>query len=132
MHELSIAMSIADMAQEEAAQRNVQVTAVHLKLGPLSGVVKNALLSAYELASFGTPLENSRLVIEEVPIVVYCPKCEAERTLTSMQLFCCPECATPAGEIVHGREMEVIALEVVENDPRTPAGGSPQECAEEK
>ena len=132
MHELSIAMSIADMAQEEAAQRNVQVTAVHLKLGPLSGVVRNALLSAYELASFGTPLEKSRLIIEEVPIVVYCPKCKAERTIASMQMFECPECASPAGEIVHGRELEVVALEVVENDSRTPSGGSPQECTEEK
>ena len=33
MHELSIAMSIIDLAQEEAQQRGVQVKAVHLKLG---------------------------------------------------------------------------------------------------
>ena len=39
MHELSIAMSIVEMAEEEAAKRRVQVTAIHLKLGALSGVV---------------------------------------------------------------------------------------------
>ncbi|MFI5070488.1 MAG: hydrogenase/urease maturation nickel metallochaperone HypA, partial [Terriglobales bacterium] len=43
MHELSIAMSIVELAEEEAQQRNAQVTAVHLKLGALSGVVKEAL-----------------------------------------------------------------------------------------
>jgi len=47
MHELSIAMSIVEMAQEEAAQRGCQIDAVHLKLGALSGVVKDALLSSY-------------------------------------------------------------------------------------
>jgi hydrogenase nickel incorporation protein HypA/HybF len=114
MHELSIAMSIVEMAQEEAERRDVQVYAVHLRLGPLCGVVKEALLSSYEMACFDTPLKNSRLVIEDVPIVVYCSKCKAERTLASMQLFCCPECETPTPDIVHGKELEVVALEVDE------------------
>jgi hydrogenase nickel incorporation protein HypA/HybF len=112
MHELSIAMSIVDLALEEADRRQIQISAVHLKLGPLSGVVKEALLSSYEMACYDTPLKDSRLVIEEVPIVVYCSKCQAERTLTSMQWFCCPECATPAPEVLHGKELEVVALEV--------------------
>ena len=107
-------MSIVEMAQEEATRRDVQVCAVHLRLGPLSGVVKEALLSSYEMACFDTPLKNSRLVIEDVPIVVYCSKCKAERTLASMQLFCCPECETPTPDVVHGKELEVVALEVDE------------------
>ena len=79
------------MAQEEAQQRGIQISAVHLKLGRLSGVVKEALLSSYEIACCDTPLEGSQLVIEEIPIVVFCPNCKAERPLHSMQLFCCSE-----------------------------------------
>src|SRR5271163_5239483 len=75
MHELSIAMSIVDMAQEEAEQRDVLIDAVHLELGLLSGVVADALLFSYEIACSGTRLEGSRLVIKEVPIEVYCPSC---------------------------------------------------------
>jgi hydrogenase nickel incorporation protein HypA/HybF len=60
MHELSIALSILDVATEEAARRSGRVLAVHLKLGPLAGVVKEALLSAYDLAREGTPLGPSR------------------------------------------------------------------------
>ena len=68
MHELSIAMSILDIAQEEADRRsNPRVEAIHLKIGTLSGVVKEALLAAYELAAEQTPFAQSRLVIEEVP-----------------------------------------------------------------
>ena len=67
MHELSIALSILDFAAEEAERRGGRVVAVHLRLGPLSGVVKEALLSAYELAREGTPLAAAALVVEEVP-----------------------------------------------------------------
>ena len=112
MHELSIAMSIVEMAQEEAEARGVRVNAVHLKLGALSGVVKEALLSSYEMACDGTLLSGSQLLIEDVPVVVFCPNCKEQRPLSSVQLFCCGECGTPASEIVQGKELEVFALEI--------------------
>jgi hydrogenase nickel incorporation protein HypA/HybF len=112
MHELSIAMSIVEMATEEAERRGAQVNAVHLKLGLLSGIVPEALLSSYQIACDDTPMKGSRLLIEEIPIIVYCSKCEAQRTLSSMQLFCCPDCGTPTGDVIQGRELEVVALEL--------------------
>jgi hydrogenase nickel incorporation protein HypA/HybF len=115
MHELSIAMSIVDMAQEEAERHGgVQVQAVYLKLGRLAGVVKEALLSSYEIACEATPLEGSRLLIEEIPVEVFCPKCEAPRLMDSIQSFCCPECGTPTANILRGKELEVVALEIKE------------------
>jgi hydrogenase nickel incorporation protein HypA/HybF len=121
MHELSIAMSIVEMAEEEAERHGGQVSAVHLKLGALSGVVKEALLSSFEMACFDTPLAGSRLIIEEVPIVVFCGSCQTQRTLTSAQWFCCPECGTPTPEIVQGKDLEVVALEMTD-DVRAQAG----------
>lgn len=112
MHELSIAMSIVEMAEEEAQSRNVRVSAVYLKLGMLSGVVKDALLSSYGMACDGTPLEGSRLVIEDVPVEVFCASCNMNRTLTSMQWFICPECGAATPTLVHGKELEVTALEI--------------------
>jgi len=115
MHELSIAMSIVEMAEQESDQRGgARVNAVHLKLGRLAGVVKDALLSSYELACEGSGVQGSRLVIEEVPIVVYCPKCDAPRAIDSVQWFVCPECQSPVSEVIHGRELQVFALEIQE------------------
>lgn len=115
MHELSIAMSIVEMAQEEAEKHGgAQVTAIHLKLGALSGVVKEALVSAYEMAREDTPLQVALLVIEEVPVMVYCSKCLGARAVSSVQLFCCAECGAPASEVVQGKELEVVALEIEE------------------
>src|SRR5215510_3010889 len=113
MHELSIAMGIIEGATEEAARHGaVKVNSVHLKLGLLSGVAKEALLFSYELACEGTALEGSRLVIEEVPATVYCPSCEVERALTSIQMMCCPVCGAPTPQVTRGREIELVALEV--------------------
>ncbi len=69
MHELSIAMSILDMAEEEAEKHGgaSALQAIHIRIGALSGVVPRALIAAYELAREQTPLENCRLVVEEAP-----------------------------------------------------------------
>jgi hydrogenase nickel incorporation protein HypA/HybF len=117
MHELSIAMSIVELAEEEAVRRDVHVDAVHLKLGALSGVVKEALLSCYEMACENTPLQGSRLVVEEVPVLIFCSRCRSQRPLSSVQLFCCPECGTPTSDIVQGKELEMVALEIRECAP---------------
>jgi hydrogenase nickel incorporation protein HypA/HybF len=113
MHELSIALSLLDLVEEEAARRECRVTAIHLRLGPLSGVVREALLSAYDLAREGTAMSETELVIEEVPIVVRCPSCVADRTPVSAFELLCPDCGTPTPDVVRGRELEVVGLEIV-------------------
>ena len=113
MHELSIAISMIDQITEEAAHRGgLNVEAVHLKLGIFSGVDKDALRFAYELACEGSALAGTRLVIETIPLVIYCAACEKERTPPSVYQLSCPDCGTPGQRIVTGREIEVAFLEV--------------------
>jgi len=115
MHELSIALSIVEMATEESDKRNgATIDAVHLKLGKLSGVVKDALLFSWEVACQGTSLENSRLEITEIPVIVHCEICQTDRTLAEINNFSCPVCDAPTPEVTQGRELEVTALEIIE------------------
>lgn len=114
MHELGIAVSIVEIAQEESERLGSRVRAVHLKLGPLAGVVKDALLFSYEVACQDTPLAGSRLVIEEMPLVVYCARCEMQRVLDSAQQLSCTECGEPTPDVRGGRELQLVALEVDE------------------
>ena len=108
-------MSLVEAAQEEAARHPAAtVSAVHLRLGALAGVAKEALLFSYQLAAEGTALEGSQLLIEDAPVEVFCPVCRERRPIRSLQSFCCAECGAPATEIVQGREMEVTALEIVQ------------------
>ena len=113
MHELSIAISLVEAAGEEATKQGAtNVIAVHLRLGPLAGVAKEALLFSYQLAAEGTALAGSRLLIEDSPVEVFCPTCGDRRPVRSLQSFACAACDTPATEILQGRELEVVALEI--------------------
>jgi hydrogenase nickel incorporation protein HypA/HybF len=113
MHELSIAISMIDQIIEESEIRGgLTVEVVHLRLGVFAGVDKQALLFSYGLACEGTPLEGSRLSIETIPLLIYCPACMKERTPVSVYQLCCPDCLTPAQDIITGRELEVASFEV--------------------
>jgi len=115
MHELSIAMSMVEMATEESQRLGAErVTALHLKVGLLSGVVKDALIFSYEVACAGTPLEGSKLIIDDVPVKVYCPRCSSEKELDSIQLFACSACGELTPEVLEGRELQVVAMEIEE------------------
>ncbi|HLY24304.1 MAG TPA: hydrogenase maturation nickel metallochaperone HypA [bacterium] len=113
MHELSIAVSLVEMASERAAEiGGPRVDAVHVRLGALSGVVEEALRFSFDLAAGGTPVDGARLIVERVPVAVFCAGCRAERVLAEPLRFLCPVCGAPAGDLVHGREIELTALEV--------------------
>lgn len=114
MHELSIALGIVEYAEEEGTRLGGKVTAVHLKLGRLSGVVREALCSGYEVACQDTSLEGSKLVIEDVPVVVFCHSCQAQRSIDDIQSFVCPDCGMPTPDVRNGKELTVVALEIEE------------------
>ena len=120
MHELSVALSLVEAASEKAAALgNVPVVALHVRLGPLSGVVREALLFSFDLAAEGTPVAGARLVVEDVPIAAVCAAC-GEQEIASAQSLRCPVCAEPVFEVVRGRELELRALEVAEHDAAHP------------
>jgi hydrogenase nickel incorporation protein HypA/HybF len=113
VHELSVALSIIDGVLEEAGRRKLpEIEAVHLRLGLLAGVDRDALLFAYKLACEGTALGNSRLVIEDVSLVIFCPSCKAETRPDDLLALVCPACGALAERIVRGNELEISALEV--------------------
>ena len=113
MHELSIATTMVEMAAEEAARRGgVRVLAVHLRLGPLSGVVRDALLFSWDVACEETPVAGARLVIDDAPVVVHCTTCRADRTIGTFRQLTCPVCDAPTPDVLGGDELEVVALEI--------------------
>ncbi len=113
MHELSIAYSLVESA--ETAARNAgarRVAAVHVDLGKLSGVVKDALLFSYDIASKDTPLEGTHLIIRELPVIIHCDPCDRDYELPGVQSFRCPVCNQPSHNICQGKELTIVSLEV--------------------
>lgn len=115
MHELSIAHDLVELAQRSAREHGLRrVTALHVRIGVLSGVVKEALLFAFDAVAMGTLAEGAKIVIEEVPVTIFCPFCQAEQTLSSPVPMRCPACGTRSGDLRAGRELELVRLEGIE------------------
>lgn len=110
MHELSIAQSLVGLVQQQLPAGVVRVRTVELRLGALAGVVRGSLEFCYDIATEGTPLQGSTLRVHELPIVVHCPSCDADRTLTGVA-FRCPVCGTLTGDIRQGRELDLASIE---------------------
>jgi len=111
MHELSIALSMLEQIEEEAAKHGGTVRAVQVKIGVLSGVDCDALSFAWEIAREGTAVAGAQLEIERVPLLVRCPGCGSTHT-PEIQAIYCPQCITPEQDILSGRELELTSLEI--------------------
>jgi hydrogenase nickel incorporation protein HypA/HybF len=100
-----------EQIEEESANRGGgAVGAVYVRIGVLSGVDAEALRFAFELAREGTLLAESRLEIEPVPLLVYCPQCASTHAPDPWKIVC-PDCVKPPQQILQGRELEITAFE---------------------
>src|SRR4051812_48349498 len=96
MHELSIALSIIEVAEEEIARLGAHhVNSIYVRIGELSGVGKQSLNAAFELASENTPCAKSRLVFEDIAVLADCPVCRGPQSIVSLQQFNCAICCSP-------------------------------------
>ena len=113
MHELSIVASIVDTVTESvAAYKGARVVEVRLRVGALSSVVVDSLEFCWGIATEGTPLEGSRLVVTTVPVVLHCALCDADVELDGVQSFRCPRCGEPSSALRQGRELEIESFEI--------------------
>jgi hydrogenase nickel incorporation protein HypA/HybF len=114
MHEISIIQNVIELVRQQLAdQEPVRVTAIRLRVGPLSGVLADALRFAFDAVVPGTLLEGARLDVEAAPLTAWCRNCLAERELASPQRLACPVCEQPTPDLLSGKELELAWLEIV-------------------
>ncbi len=116
MHELSIAISIVDIAsrQAEAASAD-RVSEVELDIGVLSGIEYESLKFALGVAAKETILEKTLFRINRVEPVAECPDCMHLYTPDGMFSHC-PECNKQGIRLIRGTELQIKSLLVEQND----------------
>lgn len=108
MHELAIAESVVSSVLERTEEHHVSV--VRLRIGRLAGVVPDALMFCFELATAGTPLEGATLEIDHVDGRAQCRSCGDEFGLVDAFLLC--ECGSADVLLLSGSELSVTSVEV--------------------
>ena len=114
MHELGIAASILDCVDREAERHpGAHISKVGVKIGELAGVDADALQFGFEVLVKDTEREPLALVVELVPRVQRCSKCEYEFRMTDFDP-CCPLCGECATTCIGGEELDIAYMEVDE------------------
>ena len=73
---------------------------MHLRLKRFAGVEKQSMPFCHDIVTDNTPLSGSRLVIEELPVVIICASCRSEVELPDSQRLCCPRYRTVSSSCV--------------------------------
>ena len=117
MHELGIAASVLQQAQQEAQRHpGTRLRKVKLRVGELSGVNPEALSFSFEVLVRESGLEPLDLEIESCARKQRCRKCEETFTVANYELFC-PQCGTAETEFAGGDELELASLEMEDYEP---------------
>jgi hydrogenase nickel incorporation protein HypA/HybF len=115
MHELSIVASIVETVTESAAAYpGSRVLEVRLRVGALAAVIEDSLQFCWGISIEDTPLAGSKLVVNMLPVVLHCAKCDSDVELDGVQSFRCPRCGELCGDLRQGRELEIEAIEIDE------------------
>jgi len=98
MHELSLAEGLVDLVIDRLAEPGLagrEVVAVRLRVGRSAGVMADALEFCWDVVTSGTPLDGSRLDIEETD--------GEDLALASVELRKEEPCAAPAAATARPR-----------------------------
>lgn len=109
MHEMSITQEIVAICLQHAEGR--RITAVHIEIGTLSGIVPEAVEFCFSACTSDTPAGTATLTIHQIDARAHCLDCTTEHAI--LRLYDpCPACGSYAVQITKGQEMRVVEIEV--------------------
>ena len=116
MHELSIAISIVDIASKQAKAASATVVSrVELDIGTVSGIEYESLNFALNMAVKDTMLEGTEFIINRIEPLCECQACN--HLYTPDGLFGqCPECNGRDIQVIKGKELQIRSLLVEQNE----------------
>ncbi|NOR40546.1 MAG: hydrogenase nickel incorporation protein HypA [Gammaproteobacteria bacterium] len=113
MHELAICQALMEQVESIALEEQADhVTAIHLGIGPLSGVEPRLLEQAFSIARAGSIAADAELMIASMPIQVSCKQC-GQLTEALPNRLVCGSCGDWRTHLISGDELELISIELV-------------------
>jgi hydrogenase nickel incorporation protein HypA/HybF len=113
MHEMSIAESIVQIAEEAAGREgDARVKTVFIEIGTLAGVEVEALRFCWDAVTREGRAAGAGLDITRTPGQAWCLQCSETVVLPALY-EACPRCGGYQVQVTAGTEMRVREIEVV-------------------
>src|SRR5210317_823374 len=114
MHEMSLALSIVDLAVETAGkQGGERVSEVEIEVGNMAGVMADALQFCLEAAARTTIVEGAAFSLVETSAIGECPSCNSTFEVSSFYTAC-PDCGHENVAVSGGQDLKITSLVIEE------------------
>ena len=118
MHELGIAQNILEIVRQSVPEEQApDVKWIRIRVGQLSGVIPDSLRFCFSTLVGETNMRQAGLAIEQVPTVSRCNDCRHQFQIEDMA-FVCPECKSADLELISGRELQVVEIELTDEEDK--------------
>ncbi len=114
MHELSIAESLVELIRRHLPAHRTLLHAT-VRIGPMHGIVPEAMRLAWKLASAQAGWPTARLIIDSPPWRLRCVSCGRCWEPTTVDEHCL--CGSVDCEILGGDEFQLVSIDVREPSP---------------
>lgn len=118
MHEASIATELLNIAIQECLKNGYKkIDSINVIVGKATGIMKDALLFAFDILKEGTLAEGATLRIEEIPVRIFCKNCgKITESDENFVIFECPNCSSFSVDLISGKELNITEMEVSNED----------------
>jgi len=112
MHEVSIAQSIVELAEQQARIHQAsEIEELELEVGSMAGVELQTLDFALISVVKGTMLENAKIIRHDILGEGICGECENVFRIDTL-FSPCPNCGSHLVNITKGRELRIKSIVV--------------------
>lgn len=111
MHEFNIIQNIFAILEQLADENHLRVIKkVTLRIGRLRQIVPETMRFAFKTLSAGTVADSAELIIEEIPIKIFCRSCH-KTFLAEDNIYICPHCQETDLEVLTGKEITLASID---------------------
>ena len=117
MHEYSIISALIEQCEEIAIQnRAYKIDEITISVGERSGVEIELLKNAFDTFAMESIIcSGAKIIIERQEVVLECAKCGKQTSAKEMQYSKCQHCSSTQVEIIKGRDIMLMRLNMLEN-----------------
>ncbi len=120
MHELGIAQNILQIVQQSVPEKSAaDIRSIRIRVGQLSGVVADSLDFCFSVLVSQTDMQRASLKIESISILSECKSCLHRFQMEDLG-FSCPSCKSTNLQLISGRELEVVEIELADEGDEAP------------
>lgn len=114
MHEIGIVGAMCSTVLDYAKENNVQsIAEIVCEVGELSLVIPEYVEKLYPAVAKGTPLAETKLILEPVPGLAECDDCDEIFNVVENEGYC-PNCGSFDKTVLSGKDFSIKEIHVKE------------------